>query len=89
MITEEAEELSRESTNMADGGLRAARGVSTFQRFSVDTDESLCFEPCEDGLPSPIGAERGLHGDVFEVAGAEVGTPTWLWPVMNELNCFC
>lgn len=71
MITEEAEELSRESTNMADGGLRAARGVSTFQRFSVDTDESLCFEPCEDGLPSPIGAECGLHGDVFEVAGAE------------------
>nr|XP_040025247.1 fibronectin type III and SPRY domain-containing protein 2 [Gasterosteus aculeatus aculeatus]XP_040025253.1 fibronectin type III and SPRY domain-containing protein 2 [Gasterosteus aculeatus aculeatus] len=71
VITEEAEELSRESTNMADGGLRAARGVSTFQRFSVDTDESLCFEPCEDGLPSPIGAERGLHGDVFEVAEAE------------------
>ncbi|KAM8895055.1 fibronectin type III and SPRY domain-containing protein 2 isoform 2-T3 [Spinachia spinachia] len=65
VITEEAESR-REATRMADGGGRATRAVSTFQRFSVDTDESLCFEPCEDNLPSPIGAE-----DVFKVADTE------------------
>ncbi|XP_037339534.2 fibronectin type III and SPRY domain-containing protein 2 isoform X2 [Pungitius pungitius] len=64
VITEEAEH--QESTNMADGGVRATRGVSTFQRFSIDTDESLCFEPCEDSLPPPIGEEDGPHCDVFQ-----------------------
>ncbi|XP_068455578.1 fibronectin type III and SPRY domain-containing protein 2 [Clinocottus analis] len=44
----------------------ATRGVSSFQRFSVDTNESLSFEPCEDSLPSPEGA-----GDVFTEGGTE------------------
>ncbi|XP_054463871.1 fibronectin type III and SPRY domain-containing protein 2 isoform X1 [Anoplopoma fimbria] len=65
VIAEEAE-LSRESTTMADEGGRATRGVSTFQRFSFDTNESLCFEPCEDSPPPPTGAEDGFDDDVFK-----------------------
>ncbi|XP_011486904.1 fibronectin type III and SPRY domain-containing protein 2 isoform X1 [Oryzias latipes] len=34
------------------------RGGRTFQRFSVDTNESLHFEPCEDSSPSPTGIEH-------------------------------
>lgn len=76
VIAEEAEhqELSRELTTMADRGGRATRGVSTFQRFSIDTNESLRFEPCEDSLPSPTGAGEGLDDDdVFKEKGTEVG----------------
>ncbi|XP_034536298.1 fibronectin type III and SPRY domain-containing protein 2 [Notolabrus celidotus] len=72
-IAEEAEHqgLSRESTTMDRGG-RTTRDVSTFQRFSVDTNESLHFEPCEDNPPSPTGAEDGNdEDDVFKDEGAE------------------
>ncbi|TMS13236.1 Fibronectin type III and SPRY domain-containing protein 2 [Larimichthys crocea] len=73
VIREESEhqELSRESTTMepynvvADRGGRATRDVSTFQRFSIDTNESLRFDPCEDSSPSPTGAEDG-NDDVFQ-----------------------
>lgn len=67
-----AEEAEHQESTMADGGGRATRGVSTFQRFSVDTNESLCFEPCEDSLPSPTGAQDGLE-DVFKEGETEVG----------------
>lgn len=88
VIAEEAEhQSSRESTTMADRGERATRGVSTFQRFSVDTNESLRFEPCEDSLPSPTGAEDGLE-DVFKEGETEVGTLTWLQPMMYEWNTY-
>ncbi|XP_056268784.1 fibronectin type III and SPRY domain-containing protein 2 isoform X1 [Pseudoliparis swirei] len=65
-----AEEAEHQESTMADGGGRATRGVSTFQRFSVDTNESLCFEPCEDSLPSPTGAQDGLE-DVFKEGETE------------------
>ncbi|TKS69626.1 SPRY domain-containing protein 2 [Collichthys lucidus] len=73
VIREESEhqELSRESTTMepynvvADRGGRATRDISTFQRFSIDTNESLRFDPCEDSSPSPTGAEDG-NDDVFQ-----------------------
>ncbi|KAM7405900.1 hypothetical protein PAMP_000315 [Pampus punctatissimus] len=64
VIAEEAEH--QESTTMEssrDRGRRATRDVSTFQRFSVDTNESLCFEPYEDSNPSPTGAEDGHDDD--------------------------
>lgn len=76
VIAEEAEhqELDRDVTNMEhhkNKKGRTTRDVPTLQRFSVDTNESLCFEPCEDSSPSPTGAEDG-HDDVFQ-EGAEVG----------------
>ncbi|KAM8761940.1 fibronectin type III and SPRY domain-containing protein 2 [Acanthopagrus schlegelii] len=78
VISEEAEhQLSRDSTTMErsdvvpDRGARATREVSTFQRFSVDTNESLRFEPCEDSSPSPTGAEDG-HDDVFKEGKTEL-----------------
>lgn len=83
MITEEAEhqELSRESTTMEPysvvpgRGGRATRDGSTFQRFSVGTNESLRFEPCEGSSPSPTGAEDGHDDDdVFKEGETEVGT---------------
>ncbi|KAI3377480.1 hypothetical protein L3Q82_008653 [Scortum barcoo] len=83
VIAEEAEhrELSRESTttqphNVAsDRGGRVTTGGSAFQRFSVDTNESLRFEPCEASTPSPTGAEDGNdEDDVFKEGETEVGT---------------
>ncbi|XP_044059810.1 fibronectin type III and SPRY domain-containing protein 2 [Siniperca chuatsi] len=80
VIAEEAEhqELSRESTTMepysvvSDRGGRATRDVSTFQRLSTDTNESLRFEPCEDSSPSPTGAEDGHDdNDVFKEGETE------------------
>lgn len=75
MIAEEAEqqELSRASTTMEPynvasdrGGGRANRDVSTFQRFSVNTNESLHFEPYEGSSPSTTGADDGCdEDDVF------------------------
>lgn len=80
VIAEEAEhqELSRESTTMEpsrDREGRPTQNVSTFQRFSVNTNESLCFEPCETSTPSPTGAEDGLDDDddVFKEEETEVG----------------
>lgn len=85
MIAEEAEhqDLSRESTTMepynvvSDRGGRAPQDVSTFQRFSVNTNESLHFEPCEDSTPSPTRAEDGHDDDddddVFKEGETEVG----------------
>ncbi|XP_008284863.1 fibronectin type III and SPRY domain-containing protein 2 [Stegastes partitus] len=76
VIAEEGE-LSRESATMetfnvaADSGGRTARDVSTFQRFSVGTNESLRFEPCEDSTPSPTGAEDGCDDDVFKEGNDE------------------
>ncbi|XP_062280413.1 fibronectin type III and SPRY domain-containing protein 2 [Scomber scombrus] len=69
VIAEEAEhqELSRESSTTMepsrDRGGRATQDVSTFQRFSVNTNESLRFEPCDTSTPSPTGAEDGLDDD--------------------------
>ncbi|GAA6218853.1 fibronectin type III and SPRY domain-containing protein 2 isoform X1 [Lates japonicus] len=80
VIAEEADhqELSRESTTMepysvvSDREGRAARDVSTFQRFSVNTNESLRFEPCEESPPPPTGAEDGHDDDdVFKEGGTE------------------
>ena len=88
VIAEEAEhQSSRESTAMADRGGRATRGVSTFQRFSVDTNESLRFEPCEESLPSPTGAGDGLD-DVFKEGETEVGTHTCLQTMIYEWNTY-
>lgn len=92
MITEEAEqqELSRASTMVephnvvADRGGTATRNVSTFQRFSVDTNESLRFEPWEESPPSPTEAEDGHDDDVFKEGETEVRTLTQLWPMMYE-----
>uniref|UniRef100_A0A672G2Y9 Fibronectin type III and SPRY domain containing 2 n=1 Tax=Salarias fasciatus TaxID=181472 RepID=A0A672G2Y9_SALFA len=52
----------------ADREGRGAPNVSTFQRFSVDTNESLHFDPCENSSPSPTGAEDGQddRDDVFK-----------------------
>lgn len=86
MIAEEAEHLalSRDSTTMesqTDRGERATRDVSTYQRFSVDTNESLRFEPWAESSPSPTGAEDGCDDDdVFKEEETEVGTLTQLWP---------
>ncbi|XP_070817114.1 fibronectin type III and SPRY domain-containing protein 2 [Chaetodon trifascialis] len=80
VIAEEAEhqELGRASTTMEpynvvpDRGGRATRDVSTFQRFSVGTNESLRFEPCEGSSPSPTGAEDGHDDDdVFKEGETE------------------
>lgn len=84
VIAEEAEhqETSRESSFMEPRGLvpdrprRAAQDGSTFQRFSVSTNESLRFEPCEGSTPSPTGAEDGHdddEDDVFKEGETEVG----------------
>ncbi|XP_060924175.1 fibronectin type III and SPRY domain-containing protein 2 [Limanda limanda] len=87
VITEEAEHqelLSRGPSTMdphsgaSDRGRRATQNISTFQRFSVDTDDSLRFEPCEDS-PSPTGAEDGLDDDEDDVfkygeTETEIGT---------------
>lgn len=71
MIAEEAEhqELSRESTAMEpsrDEGGRATRDMYTLQRFSMDTNESLRFEPYEGSTPSSTEAEDGHDDDVFK-----------------------
>ncbi|XP_074476028.1 fibronectin type III and SPRY domain-containing protein 2 [Sebastes fasciatus] len=72
VIAEEAEHQELSRATMADRGGRATQGVSTFQRFSVDTNESLHFEPCEDSLPSLTGAEDGLDDDnVFKEGETE------------------
>lgn len=76
VIAEESEhqELSQESSTMETFGVGRDRGRgqgTTFQRFSVDTNESLHFEPCDDNSPSPTGAEDG-HDDVFKEGGTEV-----------------
>lgn len=71
VIAEEAEhqELSRESTTMEpsrDEGGRATRDMYTLQRFSMDTNESLRFEPYEGSTPSSTEAEDGHDDDVFK-----------------------
>ncbi|XP_069029661.1 fibronectin type III and SPRY domain-containing protein 2 isoform X2 [Embiotoca jacksoni] len=79
VIAEEAEhqDLSRESTTMetynvvSDRGGRTPRDVSTFQRFSVDTNESLRFDPVEDSSLSSTGAEDGGDDDVFKKGDTE------------------
>lgn len=68
VIEEECEQqdFSRESSRMEDPAAaqdRTAQGAKgALQRFSVDTNESLRFEPCES--PSPTGADDG-QDDVF------------------------
>lgn len=89
VIAEEAEhqELDRDVTNMEHHKNRKGRSTQdapTFQRFSVDTNESLCFEPCEDSSPSPTGAEDG-HDDVFKEEGVEVGH-IFVFVVFNVRN---
>lgn len=87
VIAEEAEhrDLSRESTTMepynmvSDREGRATHGVSTFQRFSVNTNESLHFEPCEDSPPSSTEAEDGYDDDdVFKEGETQVEILTQL-----------
>lgn len=73
VITEESEhqDFSRESSTMESHNVVPEFGGRTFQRFSVNTNESLHFEPCEDSCPSPTGAEDGCD-DVFEKGKYEV-----------------
>ncbi|CAG5858590.1 unnamed protein product [Menidia menidia] len=69
VIPEEAQEqdLSRESTTVETYNVVSDRGGRTFQRFSVETDESLHFDPCETSSPSTTGAEDGNDdNDVFK-----------------------
>ncbi|XP_037552851.1 fibronectin type III and SPRY domain-containing protein 2 [Nematolebias whitei] len=55
----------------------------TFQRFSVGTNESLRFEPCEDSSPSPTGPEDGHNeDDVFRREGNE----TEMVSIRNQLQ---
>lgn len=78
VISEESEQqdFSRESSTMEAYTVVPEPGGRTFQRFSVNTNESLRFEPCEDSCPSPTGAEDG-RDDVFEKGECEVrGTNT-------------
>lgn len=83
VITEEEASMDPYNTvaSSRGGGGRPTRDVSTFQRFSVGTNESLRFEPCEGDSPSPTGAEDGDEDDddVFRDRGTEVGTLTQLW----------
>ncbi|MED6278169.1 hypothetical protein CHARACLAT_020927 [Characodon lateralis] len=67
VIPEESEhqDFRRESTTMEAYNVVPEPGGRTFQRFSVNTNESLRFEPCEESCPSPTGAEHGPD-DVFE-----------------------
>ncbi|KAF7212385.1 transcript variant X2 [Nothobranchius furzeri] len=68
VISEEGEhqDLSRGSTTMEMFNLASDRAGRTLQRFSVGTNESFRFEPCEDNSPSPTGAADG-YGDDDEV----------------------
>ncbi|XP_041642298.1 fibronectin type III and SPRY domain-containing protein 2 [Cheilinus undulatus] len=78
VIAEESEhhDLSRASTAMEPYNVTSDRG-RTFQKFSVNTNESLHFEPCEDIPPSPTGAEDGNdEDDVFMEGGPESETDT-------------
>lgn len=70
VISEEAEhqELGRSAVESR----RATRAAGTFQRFSVNTNESLSFEPCGDSSPSPTGADIGDDDDVFREGDTEV-----------------
>ncbi|KAK2920004.1 hypothetical protein Q8A73_002208 [Channa argus] len=52
-----------EGTEIHDG--------STFQRFSVNTNESLHFEPCENSPPPLSEAEDGHDDDVFKEGGTQ------------------
>ncbi|KAM4744053.1 fibronectin type III and SPRY domain-containing protein 2 isoform 2-T2 [Anableps anableps] len=67
VITEEGEhqDFRRESSTMEAYNVVPEPGGRTFQRFSVNTNESLRFEPCEDSCLSPTEAEDG-RDDVFE-----------------------
>lgn len=82
VITEEAEHQESMERGVLDGGGRVIRDTGTLQRFSVDTNQSLHFEPCEDAAPSPTGAEDGYDDDVFKEKASEVGTAAQLWPSM-------
>lgn len=65
VIFEEAEQdCCGEYNNMEGFGL--GRG----QRFSVETNESLRFEPCEGNTPSPTGTDDG-QDDVFNQADTQ------------------
>lgn len=81
VITEE----SRESSDMEPYPVVSDRGTRTFQRFSVNTNESLHFDPCENNSPSPTGAEDGLDDDddVFKRGDNVVRMPTQL-KLMNQ-----
>ncbi|XP_013885917.1 fibronectin type III and SPRY domain-containing protein 2 [Austrofundulus limnaeus] len=72
VISEEGEDqdFSRDPVPVLNPA--AERRGRTFQRFSVSTNDSLRFEPCEDSSPSPTGAEDGHdEDDVFRRGGAE------------------
>ncbi|XP_058485069.1 fibronectin type III and SPRY domain-containing protein 2 [Solea solea] len=68
VIAEEAEHHESPSSTMN----RPTRDVSSFQRFSVGTNESLEFQPCEGSTPSTTGADDGLDDDdVFKEGDTE------------------
>ena len=85
-IAEETEQqdLSRESTTMETHNVVSDRGRRTLQRFSVDTNDSLSFDPCESSSTSPTGAEDGHDDDdvVFRDGKDEVRTLTQLQPLI-------
>ncbi|KAM9861284.1 fibronectin type III and SPRY domain-containing protein 2 [Aulostomus maculatus] len=59
VIAEEAEHPDTTTMEPFDQGGKVTRDVSAFQRFSIDTNESLSFDPCED---SPTGLDDGQEG---------------------------
>ncbi|XP_072236982.1 fibronectin type III and SPRY domain-containing protein 2 [Leuresthes tenuis] len=74
-IAEETEQqdLSRESTIMETYNVVSDRERRTFQRFSVDTNDSLSFDPCESSSTSPTGADDGHDDDVVFRDGKDEG----------------
>lgn len=81
VISEEAEHQDSPTTTMDHHTVAPegrGRGVS-LQRFSVDTNESLRFEPYQGSTPSPTGADDGLDeddDDVFKEGETQVGVTT-------------
>lgn len=80
VISEEAEHQDSPTTmdhhTVAPEG--RGRGLA-LQRFSVDTNESLRFEPYQGSTPSPTGADDGLDEDddeVFKEGETQVGVTT-------------
>lgn len=71
---EEHEDLTEPSGVMPGGARRQNQtNLSKYQHFSIDTNESLHFEPCESDSPSPTGAEDG-YNSVFGDEGPEIET---------------
>ena len=74
VISEDGEEHEEAYGVMSSSAARKQNqpNLSRYQHFSIDTNESLHFDPCEEeGSPSPTGAEDG-HNSVFDNQEPEV-----------------